>query len=201
MAIVVVGEPFYKHGKVKRKMIDVRCESCGKVWAIRTEIVAKTKSCGCDLNVKHGHSRTSKSGLTQTYMTWMSMRQRCQYQQNIGYARYGGAGVKVCERWQVFENFVADMGLRPDNTTIDRIDNQIGYEPGNCRWATKKEQARNRSNNRMIEIDGVTKCLAEWCEHYGMEPKRVCQRLHAGWSAEKALTMPLRPKRKSDVQA
>jgi hypothetical protein len=197
MAIVVVGEPFYKpDSKVKRKMVEVECGTCGKVWAIRQESIAKTKSCGCDLNVKHGHSRTTKAGLSPTYVTWASMRQRCQYEPNIGYARYGASGVSVCEQWQEFERFLADMGERPRGKTIDRIDNSKGYEPGNCRWASKKEQARNRASNRMIEVNGEIKCLAEWCEQYGVEPKRVCQRLHSGWDAEKALTTPFRAKRK-----
>jgi hypothetical protein len=201
MAIVVVGQPFYKQGKVKRKMVDVRCETCGKVWPIRSEVVAKTKSCGCDLNVRHGHSRTTKSSLTQTYVSWMSMRQRCQYEQNIGYAKYGGNGIRVCERWQVFDNFLADMGERPSGTTIDRIDNSKGYEPGNCRWETSKRQARNRSNNRVIEMNGEAKCLADWCEQYEVDPKRVCQRLHAGWDANKALTTPFRAKRKNNASS
>lgn len=105
------------------------------------------KSCGClvadnnrSLRERHGHAR--KGERSPTYRTWLAMRDRCEKSDNGTYHRYGARGIKVCERWQLFDNFLADMGERPPGLTIDRIDPERGYEPGNCRWATYSEQRR-----------------------------------------------------------
>lgn len=96
-------------------------------------------------NTAHGHNPKygKRSG---TYRSWDGMKQRCLNPKATGYKRYGGAGVTVCERWLKFENFLADMGERPEGTTLDRIDSSRGYEPGNCRWADRSTQNRNRPN-------------------------------------------------------
>jgi hypothetical protein len=96
--------------------------------------------------VKHGHSGKR----TPTYFSWQNMRQRCNYPKDVNYVRYGGRGVTVCERWNTFENFIADMGERPAGRTLDRIDPYGNYEPANCRWATRKEQEANKRNRRDI---------------------------------------------------
>ena len=92
--------------------------------------------------VKHGHA--SPGLRTPTYMVWGSMIQRCTNPNNSGWPDYGARGISVCERWLTFENFLADMGERPDGLSIDRVDNNGNYEPGNCRWATASQQQRNR---------------------------------------------------------
>jgi hypothetical protein len=116
-------------------------------------------SCGCyrremaaGLTLTHGHaSHAAPSG---TYKTWCAMLARCRRQNHIVYDRYGGRGISVCERWHSFENFLADMGERPEGMTLDRVDVDGNYEPENCRWATATEQNRNRSTN-VINAVGV----------------------------------------------
>jgi hypothetical protein len=119
------------------------------------------------------------------------MRARCSNRSEPAYKYYGGRGILVCERWlgdHGFENFLADMGEVPPGLTLDRRDNDGNYEPGNCRWATKKEQCRNFSRNRSIEIDGRVKCLAEWSEDSGIKVGTILTRLKFGWSSDRLLS-------------
>jgi hypothetical protein len=90
---------------------------------------------------------------TYTKSSFDHMHYRCSDKKSPSYPRYGGRGIQVCERWSSLENFIADMGLRPQGAQIDRIDNERGYEPGNCRWASASEQARNKRNNKLTELD------------------------------------------------
>jgi len=121
------------------------------------------------------------------YRVWVSMRQRCRDPHQIVYKRYGGRGISVCERWHKFENFLADMGRRPAGTSIDRIDNNGNYEPGNCRWATPQQQARNQSRNRILSIGGIQKTCAEWVEFSGIKPSTFRMRLKAGKPAHECV--------------
>jgi len=122
-----------------------RC-ACGAAAHITTARLRSghTLSCGCGrVRVIHGYARRDQT--SPEYWVWNSMRQRCSNPKDAAYRNYGGRGIKVCERWQVFENFIADMGARPaPDLTIERIDNNADYEPGNCKWGTWFEQAVNK---------------------------------------------------------
>lgn len=137
---------------------------------------------------------TKTHGLTEsgTYRSWTSMRTRCYNTKAVQYKYYGGKGIKICDRWTLFENFLDDMGLRPDGTSLDRIDNTKDYEPGNCRWSSRKEQSRNRSMNIPVTFRGETKIVSEWAAVVGIAAKTLRWRLKRGWPVERVLTTPLR---------
>ena len=128
---------------------------------------------------------------TPTYRVWSGMMTRCRNPRSKDYARYGGAGITICDSWINFANFFADMGVRPDGMSIDRIDNAVGYQPGNCRWVNAEEQANNRTNNVNLTLDGVTKSVCEWSRHLDINVHTIYRRLARGWSAEKTLTTPV----------
>lgn len=133
------------------------------------------------------------------YHSWKLIRQRCRNPVATGYDSYGAKGIDVCDRWyHSYDNFMDDMGVAPEGTTIDRIDNSKGYEPGNCRWATHIEQLNNRpSFNRPIEHEGEVKNLAEWAAEIGVSESTLRARLDNGMSTQRAFTSEkLWPKRK-----
>ena len=130
---------------------------------------------------------------TKTYRVWRAMNQRCQDETQESHHLYGGRGIIVCERWRKFESFFADMGECPANGSIDRIDTNGNYEPGNCRWATQKEQCRNKRNNVMLTHQGKTMSVIEWSELLGVSAMLIYKRIRRGWDDEKALTTPSDP--------
>jgi hypothetical protein len=101
-------------------------------------------------------------GKPPAWQSWNAMRKRCLDPKSPMYGQYGGRGITICERWQHFEHFLADMGPRPLGMTLDRIDNEKGYEPGNCRWADSKTQRRNRRDVKLYTYAGKTMCLTDW---------------------------------------
>jgi hypothetical protein len=150
----------------------------------------EVKSCGClhrqqiGGHAKHGHAR--QHGISQTYTTWAGMIQRCCNPKNPGYYKYGARGIRIARRWFRFENFLHDMGERPTGKTIDRIDNTGDYKPGNCRWATPKEQANNSRRVRMITFKGKTQNLSDWAKEIGITSGTLYVRLKT-WPLERAL--------------
>ena len=122
------------------------------------------------------------------YKAWWAMKDRCNNPYSSMYKHYGGRGITVCKEWEEsFHNFLEwslENGYRSD-LSIDRIDNNKGYSPGNCRWATWKEQSRNRRCNRLITYNGETKCVSEWAEELGITHSMILQRLNKGWPIEK----------------
>lgn len=174
--LVVVKEQPRKRKKsgAPFRVFEVLC-SCGVVKdvALASMREGTTVSCGHIHREKASDLGRSKAihGKTNTpiHTLWRAMIQRCHNPKNKSYARYGAKGVAVCDEWRSnFQAFADYMGERPDGMTLDRINSRGNYEPGNVRWATHKQQARNTSRNRMIEVDGVVKCAAEWCEETGI---------------------------------
>lgn len=131
-----------------------------------------------------------KHGLwkTKEFILWQRMHQRCYDKNKSGYHRYGGRGIIVCERWHEFLSFYKDMGKIPEGLSIDRIDPNGNYEPNNCRWASPKEQANNRANNRLITFLGETKNISQWAKEIGISKTVLSYRLSRGWAIERALT-------------
>ena len=205
--LTVIGEGGYSVTKagVRKRLVTVKCD-CGTEKIItpgplRPGIVV---SCGCRLrevareragkmNVRHGDCRVGRRA--PEYGVYRTMLSRC-YNPNVEkYPLYGGRGIKVCDRWRGdggYENFILDMGRRPNGCSIEREDSDGDYEPSNCRWATSREQANNTSRNRVIEWGGKAQTLAEWSREIGVKPITIHMRLKDGWSVERALTTPLR---------
>jgi hypothetical protein len=132
------------------------------------------------------------------YRMFRSLLQRCLNPNHPSYPHYGGRGITVCERWRSaggFERFLADMGDRPEGTSIDRVDNERGYEPANCRWATGAQQRRNTRCTVLITIDGVTQCMKDWCDASGVDTATAHGRIRNGWDPARAVTEPADKKR------
>lgn len=195
-----------------RKLVAFTCD-CGAAVEYQMTAVSSgnTLSCGClrrDLlaakNFKHGHRvREEKTGVkTRTeYTIWKRMRTRCNDESDRKYPAYGGRGIKCCDRWNDFELFLSDMGERPSlQHSLDRIDNNGNYEPGNVRWATASQQARNKRNSRFVEFEGKLVSLADLVERFNVRYGLVSGRLGLGWPIERAISEPVQSnKRKSNV--
>lgn len=156
-----------------------------------------SESCGCladELTVK----RSTTHGMTNSreWETWHRMKRRCSDPNISSYPRYGGRGIRVCQRWlEAFQNFYDDMGKRPSGLySIERLDSDGHYEPGNCVWATIAEQNCNKSNNVYIEANGETQTCAEWARRLGTNQTTIYSRLRMGWSHERSVTQPVRRK-------
>lgn len=189
--LIVLSEAGITSNRIIRYLC--RCD-CGTIKVISGDSLRRqlTVSCGCFCREKRSllsklqgtHYLTG----TPTYASWAQMIQRCYNQNNPKYPHYGGRGISVCDRWVKFENFVADMGIRPIGKTIHRINNDGNYCPDNCKWAGNIEQARNRTNNRLLTFQGETFTAVEWAERIGLSYVALRMRLHRGWSTERALS-------------
>jgi hypothetical protein len=136
----------------------------------------------------HGHAKHGAKSLT--YRAWEGMRKRCMNPRAKNYDRYGGRGIRVCARWDDFANFLADMGEQPAGKQIERRDNDGNYEPNNCCWATKKEQAQNRSTSRPVTYLGRTQTLMEWCEELDVPYNTAwCRLFRSNWPVERAFAI------------
>jgi hypothetical protein len=183
---------FAGQNEAKEALWECQC-ICGNTKVVRGSKLrfGEVKSCGCyKAPDKHGHCHKGKQ--TRTHSKWNAMLNRCNNPNMKFYDKYGGRGIKVCERWHDFRNFLEDMGEAPMGMTLDRIDNDKGYFKENCRWATMKEQGRNRTNNILVTYNGKTQCLAAWGEEMGIPRSTINTRLKRGWDTIKAITTPTR---------
>jgi hypothetical protein len=142
-----------------------------------------SKTCSISFNgFKHGHAT---NGLSKTYSTWASMLQRCNNPKSKKYYMYGAVGIKVCQEWLVFDNFLSDMGERPINKTIDRIDGSKGYSKENCRWATRLEQQSNIKTNVIVEYMNEKFTLTQLSRKLNVNPATLKYRIKSGWSQDR----------------
>lgn len=186
------------------RQVSVRC-FCGTVFTASKAHVKSghTKSCGCLIaqitaqrNFKHGDAL--RGAVSLTHRRWQSMNYRCVNPKCAMWYRYGGRGIRVCERWHSsnpdgYSNFLQDMGECPPGMGPDRFPNRDGnYEPGNCRWATRRQQRENRDDTKVYTIRGITACLMALCRHFQISYGCVQMRLKRGWEIEHALFTPNR---------
>lgn len=206
--LTVIGDA--GSNRLGRSQVRVRCD-CGVEKTVSQDLVAadRVASCGCwrrarasVLNLSHGEAR--EEGYTPEYRAWLGMIARCERRSWRFFYRYGGRGIRVCERWRnSYEDFLNDVGRRPSaQHSIDRIDNDGNYEPGNVRWATRAEQARNKRNTARLTVGGVTRAVVEWAELSGIRHTAIKNRIKNGWDPQQAISQPSRnrqqPKKESD---
>jgi hypothetical protein len=180
-----------------------RCE-CGVERIVWQSVLLNGTSSSCGCYARERARENSTHGATVGYKptaewrVWNGMKRRCYDKKEPAYRNYGGRGITVCVRWlNDFAAFLADVGPRPPSDgkrpfTIERIDNNGNYEPGNVRWATWSEQCRNRRTSRMVTLNGETKSLLTWCEELSRDYDLVAGRLQKGWSVERAFNAPRR---------
>lgn len=183
----------------KARHVLCRCE-CGTIKEIRSCHVnsGASRSCGClvrEFLAEHNKPKHGGcvNGISAEYRAWQGMITRCTNKASSSYPRYGGRGIKVCERWlNSFADFLADVGKKPGrHYSIDRINNDGNYEPGNVRWTTSSVQSRNTSYTRKITHNGITLCLADWAKKVGINARTLYRRILMGWSTKQILETPL----------
>lgn len=189
---VVIGHS--SPNKTRNRRVVCRCD-CGTVKTVPLTYLrnGRSRSCGCysrdqliRRNYRHGQTDTS------TYQIWRGMIGRCRARFAKKGERYAARGISVCDRWCDYENFLADMGERPDaKASLGRIDNDGDYCPENCRRETRTQQNRNTSRNHFIEFQGQRKTLSEWAERLGMHHTAILGRLRRGWTTEEAVSRPV----------
>lgn len=189
MAICPTG----KRDRAKNRIWKFTCD-CGNSCEIDGYSVRSGKRYQCPTcsaeqvrmsSVIHGSSESPE------FSTWIDIQTRCYNPRSTGYRNYGGRGIRVCDRWRSnFSHFLEDMGKRPTGCSIDRINNDGDYEPGNCRWATRVDQANNRRTNVFLTIGGKSKTISQWAEFTGIKMATIHRRFKVGYRGE-ALIQPL----------
>jgi len=165
-----------------------------------------TQSCGCMKRELDSEKYTTHGkSCSRLYSVWANMKDRCENKNNHAYESYGGRGIKVCDEWQDFRNFLEwsltngyKEAASRGKCTLDRRENDRGYEPSNCHWVTMKEQGNNRRTNHMLTFNGKTMSLAQWAEELNISKSTLCNRIARGWALSDALTVPVDGRRGVD---
>ena len=169
------------------------CECGNVVNVLRASLInGNTSSCGC-LRKEIAKEKHTSHGMSKlpTYKLWMGIKKRCENPNDKAYNNYGGRGIKVYDEWHSFENFLRDMGEKPEGMSLDRIDNDKGYYKENCRWATAFTQSNNKRNNKMLTYKNKTQSMSLWATEIGMSYDVLSGRIFKGWSTEKAIEAPV----------
>lgn len=185
------------HGQDAHRAYRWKCQcDCGNETVVRGSQLKSgvTRSCGCGIRKASSRPRTHGQTHTPLYARWRAMIERTRNPNSTEFHNYGGRGIRVCERWQSFENFAADMAATFNEAlTLDRRDVNGNYSPENCYWATAKQQTRNKRNNHVVEWRGRQMVVTDWAELLGLKPNTVIYRLRRGWPVERALSKDADP--------
>jgi len=173
--------------------IKLICKTCGHEWHPLKQNPKCCPSC-VSQNWNKDKYVPKSSRLKLTYYAWNDMKGRCEGKIGRSRHRYAGRGITFCDRWKSFDNFVSDMGLKPDGMQLDREDNNGNYDPSNCRWVTSLVNNNNRSDNRLFNLNGETHTMAEMARLHGLEPRMLRVRLNRGWSLSRSLGQKIRGK-------
>lgn len=179
------------------------CEcGCGQRTSFATEVNKKWGHIpGQPMRFVAGHrANVHRYTRTKTYYAWAAMKYRCNRPKSKGFGNYGGRGISVCSRWGDFRNFLADMGMAPKDASLDRIDNDGNYEPGNCRWASPTVQCNNTRRNVYVTHEGRTQTVMQWSKELGLSFHCIYQRLERGvippvlfWPSNRGQRLPKNP--------
>lgn len=165
---------------------------CGMEKLVTTSNLrsGSTTSCGCikTERLKNNNPRiTHGKARSPTYISWQSMKTRCSNPSHKHFYNYGGKGIGYDSSWELFENFLSDMGERPHGYTLDRIDNSKGYSKENCRWASRQDQAKNTSTVKNLTFNGKTMCMLDWSKELNLPYTKIVKGVRRGFSAEQIL--------------
>lgn len=193
--------PAGRSGKEEKIFWSCQCD-CGNIVLATCDSLRRknTKSCGCYrdeliVTLSRTHGQSSQKHKASEYRTWINMKTRCYNDKYPEYFLYGGRNIALCDRWRdSFENFYADMGPKPEpkrKYSIDRINNNGNYEPGNCRWATSREQNNNRRSNRLITYQNRTQTLSQWAEELNIDIKILWNYLYRSHKSLESIILSL----------
>jgi len=210
-AVIVIGERVNRLVVLEagaprlngEKRVIVRCD-CGtrKTMNLSHFRGGTVFSCGCYNSERTARTNKDRASHGKTWSTefriWQGMKARCLNPNHMFYLRYGGRGITICREWlDSFEAFYADMGPRPHDTTLDRIDNDRGYSPENCRWATREQQHNNKASSRLITVGSATLTITQWSKASGISRHTISRRLRNGWNPAEAVSVYVKLKRGS----